>query len=130
MKTRRKAYLIILLIVIGMSFSLGATNNLFSPTPANNGRSWRLTEQITQIDSAGTWTNQRLDHNYYNLVNPTLVDSTVSCYFNYEMGWLPGNSDCFSYDFSQQYITEILTKLVMMETSYYGMLIQGKQLKS
>jgi len=114
MKRGSKHIVLSLLLATGLVCGIYAVPQLFTPSISQGMRSWRLSESLTMIDSSGTWINNELAHNYFNPNNPDLVDSTVCSYYDYSSGWFPGNVDCFSYNISQEYITEIVSNLVMM----------------
>jgi hypothetical protein len=105
------------LLALFLIGALGARNVPFTGLGVNTNRSWRLAEKMTMIDSSGTWVNNELTHNYFNPNNPSLVDSTAYSYYEASSGWVQGWADYFSYNISQEYITEIVSYLVMFSES-------------
>ncbi|GEM_PF-3565350 len=106
-----------LLLMAGIMSGLYAAPDLFTASREPLTRNWRLLEQLTMIDSSGTWVNNELRHNHFNAFNQDVVDSTAYSYWNYDLGWFQGWSDHFSYNISQEYITEITSNLVMFSES-------------
>lgn len=109
---------ILYLMVILLIFSIGITElyaapDMFTSVQTNVSRNWRLLEQLTKIDSSGTWADNQLSHNFYNPMNQTVVDSTAISFYEYSQGWFQGWSDCFGYNISQEYITEIKSHMVV-----------------
>lgn len=106
-----------LLLTAGIMSGLFAAPNLFTASQEPLTRNWRLLEQLTMTDSSGTWVNNELKHNHFNYFNPDVVDSTAYSYWDYDLGWTQAWSDHFSYNISQEYITEITSSLVMFSES-------------
>lgn len=110
-----KHIILILLLTAGLVVGSYALPALFTSSATPESRNWRLLEQLTMIDSSGTWVNNELKHNYFNVLCPEVVDSTIYNYYESGVGWHQGWSDHFSYNLSQEYITEIVSYLDLPE---------------
>ncbi|MFO7660532.1 MAG: T9SS type A sorting domain-containing protein [Candidatus Cloacimonadaceae bacterium] len=102
-----------LLLMAGLVVGSYALPAMFTSSQTPESRNWRLLEQLTMIDSSGTWVNSELKHNYFNALSPDVVDSTAYSCFECGVGWHQSWSDHFSYNPSQEYITEIVSYLVV-----------------
>ena len=114
MKTNLKVTLISLFFLMSLIVSVNALSHELDPIHPGVIRNWRLSEQTTQIDTTRAWENHNLTHNYYGSDTTCCVDSTVYCYYDAAMGWVPADKDCFCYDDSGQHVTQILHKLIFM----------------
>lgn len=108
-----KHIFLILLLAAGLVVGSYALPALFTSSATPESRNWRLLEQLTMIDSSGTWVNSELNHNYFNALSPDVVDSTAYSCYECGVGWHQSWSDHFSYNPSQEYITEIVSYLVL-----------------
>ncbi len=114
MKTNLKPYFICLVFLAGVILNISALGHVCGPSFPGTSRTWRLEEQTVQIDSSGTWDNTELSRNYYAPNSFAVLDSTVYSYFDDTLGWTPANTDCFYYDATGLYVTEIQHKLIFM----------------
>lgn len=117
MRTKRRILVLLMLFMVGITLPAFAKTPMFAPVTATANRSWRLAEQLTQNYTSGSWELNKLAQNHFNELYPALVDSTVFNYYDAVMGWVPGNTDCYTYQPGSDYITEILTKLNFMGES-------------
>lgn len=114
MKTSFMSFASCLFLLIGFVVSVNAVGLQIGPGQPDNLRSWRLDEQITQRDVIGSWRNNKRIQNYYNLGSSVLPDSVVQSYFDDNYGWTPDGVDYYTYDVSGQYVTEILSTMIML----------------
>ncbi len=112
----RKTALITILMLLMAAAVLAAPGIPVTTTQSNN-RNWRLEQKLTQAYLSGNWLDNQLLQNYFNPSNQTLVDSTRYSYRNGINTWIVGSVDHFSYNISQEYITQIVTNLVMPSQS-------------